>query len=491
MASTQQARLLSQLLQGSEERQDKAITGVTCRLDRVQPGMIFAAVEEFLAYQRWQHGLAHLTEAVRRGASSVVTPRASEDLALSQLVVGEPRRAYGTLCRAFWGAPDLVMKLIGVTGTNGKSTTSQLIAHLYQHTLGRAGSMGTLGTYLNGHRLEPGVYTTPLAEDAYRLLAHLRNLHADAVAMEVSSHGLALDRVTSMRFGAAVFLNLGRDHLDFHGSPEAYHAAKLKLFQNLPAKMPAIVNADDPAWQSFASAAKGPVLRFGMKNRRAEVRAIFVKLDARETRFTLVYNGKRYPAQMRLLGRFMVSNALAAITTLLALGAKPEPLLKALKTFNPLPGRMEAFPLLNGATALVDYAHNPDGLERLLENVRAFEPRQVLLVFGAGGDRDKGKRPLMGEIAARYSDRIWISNDNPRSEDPAAIAREIEQGTRGHDAVTTQLDRARAIREAYAASEQGDVLVLAGKGHEDYMQIGNRKLPYSDVEVVRSLGQKS
>lgn len=449
--------------------------------------MVFAAVEEFLAYQQWQHGLAHLSEAVRRGAGAVITPRASEDLALSQLVVPEPRRVYGTLCRAFWGAPDQVLRLIGVTGTNGKSTTAQLIAHLYQHTLGRAGSIGTLGTYLNGQRIEAGVYTTPLAEDGYRLLARLRNLHADAVAMEVSSHGLALERVAGMKFSAAVFLNLGRDHLDFHGTPEAYLEAKLRLFQQLPVRCPAIVNADDPAWQTFAHAAKGPVLRYGIKNRRAEVRAIFINLSARETTFTLAYQGQRYPARMRLLGRFMVSNALAAIATLLAYGAKPEALLRALASFRPLPGRMEAFPLPNGATAIVDYAHNPDGLERLLENVRAFDPRQLLLVFGAGGDRDKGKRPLMGEIAARYADRIWISNDNPRTEEPEAIAQAIRRGVGPHPATTLQLDRAAAIREAYASSQPGDVLVLAGKGHEDYMQIGTRKLPYSDIAVVKAL----
>ncbi|HLS27055.1 MAG TPA: UDP-N-acetylmuramoyl-L-alanyl-D-glutamate--2,6-diaminopimelate ligase, partial [Opitutales bacterium] len=421
-----------------------------------------------------------------RGAAAFLTEEVLPEVSLPQIQVSDARRALATVSRRFFGCPDQEIALIGVTGTNGKTTTSQLCAHLLRPAFRETASMGTLGVFLGSEKIEEGEYTTDLAHVQNRRLRRLADSGVGAAAMEVSSHALTLDRVAELRFRVAIFTNLARDHLDFHGSAEAYAEAKRKLFRELPANGIAAINADDQAAASFAEACSARVISYSADGlESAEVRAEEIELSPRETRFCLTAGGRKFAVVSPLIGRFQVDNILAAATVVFGLGLDLEAALERLASFLPVPGRMEKTALPNGATAVIDFAHNPDGLANLLLNCRRLAEGRIHLVFGCGGDRDRGKRAIMGHIAAKGTDVCWVTSDNPRTENPERIAADILKSFNGaSSAPRVELDREMAIRKAYAETRAGDLLVVAGKGHERYQLIGTRKIPFCDREVL-------
>lgn len=467
----------------------REFTGLACRPEEVRPGSLFFAFSEFLRYNEWVDGNAWIEAAISAGAKGLVAhplPEQSAGLAnITLFAVTDPRRSFATAAKLFHGAPDADLRPVGVTGTNGKSSIVGLIAALGSRLEGRGGSMGTLGFRVDDEEIESMDYTTDLAHENFRRMARFRAEGRGLLAMEVSSHALALDRVHGVHFGQAVFTNLSQDHLDFHGDMETYRQAKARLFRELPADSTAIINAMDPAADLMVANSAATVWRFAADPAcSADFVASGVEATSRGTAFTVTFRGQRAPVRSALVGRFQIDNLLAAIAVGCARGHPLEAVTAAVSEGKPPPGRTQACPLDSGAVGLVDYAHNPGGLENLLRACRDLRPRRILLVFGCGGDRDRSKRPLMARIAEDGADLVWVTSDNPRTEDPEAIIEDILSGFRRPSRVARQADRAAAIRLAMAEAREGDLLVVAGKGHETYQIIGTQKFPFSDQEIL-------
>lgn len=444
----------------------------------VTAGALYAAVR---GTQTDGHRFA--ADAVRRGAAALMveTPL---DLGVPEIVVRDGRRALLAAARAWYGEPCRSLTLIGVTGTNGKTTTTGLIRHLLNGA-GRAGSIGTLGAFDGAGAEIPstaGSLTTPGAADLQAALAALRDRGVTHVAMEASSHALDQGRLDGITFAAAVFTNLTRDHLDYHGTMESYLAAKLRLSSHLAVNGIEVVNLDDPTWREMPDRA-GRVT-FGT-DPGADLRAGAIDLAAGGSRFHLAGQWGEADVSLPLLGDFNVSNALAAAATALGLGLSLGEVVRRLESSPQVPGRMERIAETPGVI-LRDYAHTPDALERALATLRALTPGRLIVLFGCGGDRDRGKRPLMGQVAAERADLAIVTSDNPRTEDPDAIIDEIEAGMGGAHHLRVS-DRRAAIAAAVAEVRPGDTLLLAGKGHETYQVIGTEKLPFDEREIVREL----
>ncbi len=455
----------------------------------VKPRDLFVAVSGLK-----QDGHAYVESAARRGALAAVVERFVPEADLPQIKVRDPRRALAILAGEETGHPSRELTLAGVTGTNGKTTTAHLIRAIFEEAGMKAGLIGTVGYEFDG-RHESAAHTTPEAPDLLRMLRDWRARGAKAVAMEVSSHALMLERTYGLAFDVGVFTNLTQDHLDFHGTLEAYRDAKARLFRSesrgdRTKRFSGAINVDDPAGVWLKAHADCPVLGFGISS-SADVRAEDVLLRPDGTSFRIVHRGETTEVSLRLRGAFNAMNALAAFAAGTALGLSRTAILAGIEKVASVPGRLEPVDAGQPFQVLVDYAHTPDALERALEAVRAFRPARVLCVFGCGGDRDKGKRPLMGAVAARLADQVILTSDNPRSEDPLTILREIESGVRGTTNVRTIADRALAIAAAIDASAAGDALLIAGKGHETYQIVGQKTLPFDDREVARAaLGRR-
>ncbi len=448
---------------------------------------LFADIEEFVEYNQWGRSREALG-VVGRDPAAILThdPAFASDLPI--LRCADAREALGRILKFLLQAPDESMSVVGVTGTNGKTTTARLLGHVLNQTLGASASLGTLGLDLAGTALEAGSYTTPLSPDLYATLDRLRGMGTKALAMEVSSHALELQRVAGIRFAAATTTRITRDHLDFHGDLEHYIAAKRRLFENLHPDAVAVLNGDCPVARGFSEISPGRLVSYSsIAGSKADLQALGITVSPTKTQFQLAVDNEVWPVQSQLIGRFQVENILAALGVVYGLGLPMEAALEAVRGFPVVSGRMESIALPQGATAVVDYAHNPDGLFNLLENARALNPRRILLVFGCGGDRDRGKRPLMGEIAFRGADKIWLTSDNPRTEDPRMIIEDVLQGIPRLDHTIVEPLRENAIAAAFADSKAGDLLVVAGKGHEDYQIIGKTRYPFSDQGVLRKL----
>lgn len=427
------------------------------------PGWVYCCI---VGARHDGHDLAG--RAVARGARVLLVER-ELDLPVVQVLVGDVRRAMGPIAAEIHGRPSERMTVVGVTGTNGKTTTTGMVAAILEAD-GR--STGTIGT-LTGAR------TTPESCDLQRVLADMLGAGRTAVAMEVSSHALAMGRVGGTRFAASVFTNLGRDHLDFHGSQDAYYAAKASLFApGLSAH--GVVNADDPRGRELLASAAIPCTSVRASD------ATDVRVGLRDHSYT--WRGRR--VGVAIGGRYNVMNSLCAAAAGSVVGVDDDAVVRGLAAFRGVRGRFEVVETA-GATAIVDYAHDADALARLLESVRAAmgATGSLVVVFGCGGDRDRAKRPMMGAVASRLADAVVVTSDNPRSEDPAAIAAEIvagvPAGVRG--VVSVELDRREAIRAALSSTGTGDVVVVAGKGHEAVQVSAGRTVPFDDAAVVRDL----
>ena len=466
-----------------------AVSGLTADSRRVEPGDCFVAVPGFK-----QDARRFVPDAVARGARLVVTE--GEPLAglpVAQVLVPSARRALPRLADAFYGHPAAGLTLVGITGTNGKTTTSYLVDALLRARGLATGIIGTI-QYVLGGEMRPASQTTPEALEIRGMLAEMRARSIGGVAMEVSSHALALSRVDGLEFDVAVFTNLTQDHLDFHGTLDEYRRAKRRLFELLAAspkpRRTAVVNADDPAGAVMVAGLEVPVLAFGL-GPRARVRAVEHASSLEGIRMTVDTPQGGLALRSPLVGEHNVMNLLGAVATGLALEMAPAAIAGALGSVQTVPGRFEQVRAGQPFLVVVDYAHTPDALERVLATARKITAGRLGVVFGCGGDRDRGKRPIMGEIAARLADRAWVTSDNPRSERPEAIIDEIAAGVgrvTGAGARCERLaDRHAAIRAALAWARPGDTVVIAGKGHETYQIVGAEVLDFDDRAVARAI----
>jgi len=421
-------------------------------------------------------GHRFIPDAIARGANVIVMER---PIALPEgvrgVLVPDSARMLSSLANIFYGQPASRLVMLGVTGTNGKTTTTQMIAAILNAAGMPSAVMGTLGASF-GKQTWPLENTTPLAHDLHALLAQLLERGARAVAMEVSSHALALRRVADIRFRAAALTNISRDHLDFHGTFEAYSRAKRSLFEIADV---AVLNIDDTHGKKWAADIDGPKLTYSMVS-DADIVAREIGLTESGSIFTVV--GVHF--NLPIPGRFNIANALAAISIARTLGIDLHEAAAGLAALRPVRGRMEHVSA-GGVNVLVDYAHTPDALENALRTVRETTKGKVIVVFGAGGDRDRGKRPQMGKVAAQFADRIVITSDNPRREEPAEIAADIVAGI-GNKPYDLILDRREAIESAIRYAAPGDVVLIAGKGHEPYQVIGEEVLAFDDRSVAQA-----
>lgn len=454
---------------------------------RAVPGSVFVALRGLKA-----DGSGFARQAIERGAVAVVADVARpEDTQGLWLVVSDARLALARLADEFYGHPSRRMPVVGITGTNGKTTTAYLLASILDAAGLPAGLLGTV-TYRVGGEDREASRTTPEAPDVQRLLAEMLSRGSRSAVMEVSSHALALKRVDGMRFAAAVFTNLTRDHLDFHPDMEAYFLAKRRLFEMLPSDAAAVINLDDPRGASLLDVGGRPITYAITKP--ADVRPQGLDLSLAGLTFELQTPRGSVPIRSALVGRPNAYNILAASATAVALGLPLEAVRAGIAALPGVPGRFEVVSEpADDVTVVVDYAHTDDALRNLLETARPLSLRRLITVFGCGGDRDRTKRPLMGMVAARLSDVVVVTADNPRSEDPQRIIDEVMRGIpagsqsaagRTPD-VRTIVDRAEAIDRAVTLAEPGDVVLIAGKGHEKYQQIGDRVLPFDDGAVAR------
>jgi UDP-N-acetylmuramoyl-L-alanyl-D-glutamate--2,6-diaminopimelate ligase len=455
------------------------VTGITDDSRSVRRGDLYCA---WRGTTRDSHDF--VAGAVHNGATAVLVERALDGITIPQIVVRDGRRGAAIAANIVFGNPVSRLVIAGVTGTNGKTTTAWIMRHLLSARYSAA-LIGTLGIFLpDGKPLQAESLTTPGPVELARVLSELVQSGVNAISMEVSSHALDQGRVHALRFDAAVFTNLTRDHLDYHGTLEAYLDAKKSFVELLRDNGTAIINTDDAAWQDLEQRAQR-ALRFGIARDDADVSAQDIDFRADGTRFALTYEGERAQVDLPLLGDYNVQNALGAAAACLSLGWTVAEVAEALSGVPQVPGRLEKIHTSN-FTVLRDYAHTPDALERVLLTLRDIVTGRIIAVFGAGGDRDKGKRAEMGEIAQRLADVAIVTSDNPRSESPEAIIDDIAAGMKTGEYARI-VNRREAIAEALRSARNGDVVLLAGKGHETYQIVGSQKLEFDERAIVAEL----
>ncbi len=488
---------LSRLLEGYVEElafEDLEILGMALDSRKVRPGFLFVAMAGLQ-----EHGLAYAEQAIAEGAIAIIW-ESSPDVSAHELQhhvpvieVANLRYQLGKIASRFYGHPSRNMTVLGVTGTDGKTSVAHILAEALDDEDLPAGYIGTLGSGLIGG-LRKTMHTTPDAIALQGILAEMRDQRIRWVALEVSSHALDQGRVEGVRFDVAIFTNLTRDHLDYHGDLEAYAAAKRRLFQN-PALGVAVLNLDDPYGDALADSLKDElrVLGFGTRKTQYEFDAVIAKditFDSRGTHIKVQTPWGEDEFSSSLLGRFNVQNLLAALAAMLVQGVELAEALVRLSRVHTVPGRMESFGGEVGPLAIIDYAHTPAALEHVLTAAREHCKGELWCVFGCGGDRDQGKRPLMAAIAEQFADRVVVTNDNPRSEAPEQIINQIMLGFTQPSAVMVEMDRAVAIEQALSQAGSNDVVLIAGKGHETVQVIGDEYIYLSDRdEVARYLSE--
>jgi UDP-N-acetylmuramoyl-L-alanyl-D-glutamate--2,6-diaminopimelate ligase len=470
-------------------------TGLTTDSRQVQPGFVFLAIP---GYERDGHQF--IPVALERGAAAIVfsDPAAAAlvPASVTAVQVPQPRRAAAELAAAFYGHPSHALRLVGVTGTSGKTTIALMLDSIARAAGLVTGVIGTLGLVVAGQE-RPGTHTTPDAIELQALLAHMRDHQVQHVSLEVSSHGLALDRVWQCRFDGAIFTNLTQDHMDFHCDPEDYYRAKRRLFTDYadlarPEKeMVGAINLDDPVGPRLAREAHCRVVTYALDAPAAQVRGTDLDSTRQGLRMLVHFPDRpALPLNLGLLGRFNAANALAAAACCEALGYESGAIREGLEHLPAVPGRFERVDAGQDFTVIVDYAHKPDALHSVLTAARALQPRRLLCVVGCGGDRDRIKRPIMARIATQEADYAILTSDNPRTEDPQAILAEMLAGlpARAEGAAANYEvipDRREAICAALRRCGPEDLLVIAGKGHEPYQIIGDQRLPFDDRQVAR------
>src|SRR2546427_7809190 len=463
---------------------DRTVESIAYDSRRVQRNGLFVALRGEKA-----DGHEFIGSAIDKGASVIVTEREEQHPRVTCLVVENTRAALADLSAIFYGHPARRLKLAAVTGTNGKTTTTFLIKHICEKAGLRCGLIGTV-RYEIGERVLPAARTTPESLDLQELLAQIANAGCRAAAMEVSSHALAQERVRGIEWDVAVFTNLTQDHLDFHGTMENYFQSKTKLFAQLPQqekkrKPVAVVNIDDRYGEKLLGKIdkKVSVVTFGM-GVRADFRASNYRMEFGGTSYQLDARGQSYLVRLPLIGRFNVANSLAALAAANALGVGLREAVISLAKSPQVPGRLEMVPAKRQFQVFVDYAHTPDALLNVLKTLRELGPRRLIVVFGCGGNRDREERPLIGQGVGQNADYPVIPSGNPRKADPDKIIAEIEKGFRGNhfEKIT---DRASAISRAIEIAQPRDIVLIAGKGHENYQEFSDHTVPFEDIQVAR------
>jgi len=456
------------------------VRGVTYDSRKVEPGDLFAA----LRGER-RDGTDFVRQAAGRGAIAILTESAERLTDLPQLVVPDARAALADAARLIYGDPAERLRLVGVTGTNGKTTTTYMLRAALAAGGSPCGLIGTVEVDL-GSGGAPATLTTPESADLYRAFRDMIANGCTHAAVEVSSHALAQDRTRGLTFAVAVFTNLTQDHLDYHGTMENYLDAKARLFETLAPDALAVLNADDPASETLARRTRGRVVSYGL-GEDADIRAEIREMTAAGSRFSVHAGGSETEFRLGLAGRHNVQNVLACAAAATGLGLPIEAVAAGLAALAGVPGRLEPVDEGQGFRVLVDYAHTPDALAKVLAALRELRPARILTVFGCGGDRDRTKRPTMARAAGEASDRVFVTSDNPRSEEPDAIIDEILPGFSSLERVTVEPDRARAIRAAVEEAREDDVVLIAGKGHENYQIVGAERLSFDDRKVARAI----
>jgi len=493
------------------------ITGISYDSREVQPGKLFFALARDVARKR-----ANLDDALSRGAHAVVVDGrlwapdearlavnvpAGQPAGTTIVDAPRPRLLMGVAAARFFGAPSERVNLIGITGTSGKTTTTYLLRSIFEAAGRPSGIIGTIGIFVRDEKMYHGL-TTPESVDFESALARMERDGVHDAFAEVSSIGIVEGRVDVLNFSAAIFTNLGRDHLDYHGNIENYFAAKLRLFTEILPKSSrrdpiAVVNGDDPYGRRILAETKVRKISFGL-DQSNDVHPIRVETGINGIRGTIRAMGREIDIESSMLGDFYLRNILGASALSAASGIDGSAVAEGVRRCSGAPGRMEAVPVRDGVTVLVDYAHKPDALEAVLNTLRPLTRGRLVCVFGCGGDRDRGKRPLMGEIAARLANLAILTSDNPRTEDPLKIIADVEAGlkraglvrideARANDShgYIVEPDRRGAIAIALRLAREGDVAIIAGKGHEDYQLVGDKVLKFDDREVVRELAKRT
>ena len=463
---------------------DRPVESIAYDSRRVQRNGMFVALRG-----EKSDGHQFIGQAIEKGASVIVAEREGSHPRATFLVVENTRAALADLSAAFYRYPARKLKLAAVTGTNGKTTTTFLTKHICEAAGLRCGLIGTV-RYEIGERVLPAIRTTPESLDLVELLAQIRDAGCRAAAMEVSSHALAQDRTRGLEWNVAVFTNLTQDHLDFHGTMMSYFDAKAKLFTQLGAqqkkrKPMAVVNIDDRYGEQLLDKIDKnvAVITYG-RGARADFRASNPRVEFSGTSYQLEAGGKSYLVRVPLIGRFNVLNSVAALAAANALGISLRDAVLSIGKSSQIPGRLELVPAKRQFQVFVDYAHTPDALRNVLRTLRELEPHRLIAVFGCGGDRDRQKRPMMGDIVDQYADYAIITSDNPRTEDPNAILAEIEKGFRS-SRYEKIVDRTEAIGRAVALAQPRDMVLIAGKGHENYQEFADYTVPFDDIQVAR------
>lgn len=466
------------------------IKGITSDSKAVREGYLFIAIKGSCF-----NGEDFINEAIDRGASGVVVESESNSVyALRRgptfIYVNDARRALSQVSRTFYSDISSKMKLIGITGTNGKTTTSYLIEGLLKHRGEKTGVIGTIN-YRFGDRIIPAINTTPGVLDLYFLLSSMKKEHIRSCILEVSSHSLEQGRVDTLNFDIAIFTNLTSDHLDYHKNIDNYIASKVKLFTKIKDGGWAVINKDDPYSRRIVEKVnrehKATVISYGIDD-KADVFAKDIEFSFEGLRFKLCVDKKYYLIRSCLIGRYNVYNILASAACGITMGMTLEEIALGLEKVKGLPGRLERIDCGQDFSVFIDYAHTKNGLENVLRTLKELGPKRVFTVFGCGGDRDKSKRPRMGKVAIEFSDKVFITSDNPRNEDPVSIINDITKGIACNKAsYIVELDRSMAINKALSEAKSGDIVLVAGKGHETYQIFKDTTLPFDDREVVKKI----
>ncbi len=485
------ADALGSLVLASPADEDRAlvITGIASDSRAVKAGDLFVAVPGTVV-----DGHDYIADAVGHGAVVVLAERAIASVGAPVILVGDSAKALALAAAHFYGHPAAALHLCGVTGTNGKTSTAHLVRAIMTAADRRMGIIGTLGHGVETLVRDP--HTTPDALSLHSWFREMRDQHCFGVVMEVSSHAVRQHRTWGLDFEVGILTNVTHDHLDFHKTLGDYRAAKAEFCNSLAAagrRKPAgtlVYWADDPAGGEIGAAFAGRKVAVGT-SAGSDWRVSGIELSIRETRFMLsLPGGKDLRPVMKLLGSFVPSNAALAAAAAREMGATPEQILAGLESVSQIPGRFEALGGDDRPVVVIDYAHTPDGFEKVLETCRVLRPRRLTVVFGCGGDRDHAKRPIMGGLAERYCDRVFLTTDNPRSENASAIVEDILAGFDDRTRAVVELDRGRAIRAALAESGPHDLVALLGKGHEQYQIVGAKKIPYSErAQAEEALAQ--
>ncbi len=463
------------------------IRGIAYDSRKVKKGDLFCCLKGLR-----ENGHDFVEEALARGAAALLMQRkAQSPEGVTQIRVKDSRKALALLSDRFYDHPSGKVKLIGITGTNGKTTTSYLLKSVYEKAGLKVGLVGTICHWI-GKKQIVGERTTPESLDLQRLLSTMVKEGVQVAVLEVSSHGLSLNRVLGIDFDFGVFTNVSRDHLDFHPTVQSYEDAKLRLFTLLASRSVAVVNSDDPLGKRIVRATRAQPVTYGLSPRR-DFRAKIESLSMSGTKMSVLWKGRSTLLQTRLLGRGNVYNVLCSFCVALSDGIPRKKVAEGIKSLECVPGRMQLVEQGQPFTVVVDYAHTPAALENLLLSLKELTPGNLISIFGCGGDRDRGKRPMMGGISTRIAHHTILTSDNPRSEDPASIVTDIEGGIE-KGTYEVILSRREAIQRALETAGAEDCVLIAGKGHEDHQVIGEEKVPFKDSvvasEILRGLGWK-